>query len=105
MTTRLEPDLIYHPREMGGLHPIGEEPPQDAEWTERLGPRSQEVLDEIRRLAETGQLQQYLPKSDALPVFALGFVGGAIGARLLKGATGLVVAGGVAYWAWQRLGK
>jgi hypothetical protein len=87
---------------MSGLHVIGEEP-QDVEWTDTVTARSQEILDEIKRLAASGQLDQYLPRDNALPIFALGFVGGAIGARLLKGTVGLTVSAGVAYWAWSRL--
>lgn len=42
-------------------------------------------------------------KVDPLPIFVLGLAGGALGMRLFKTGMGLVVAGGLAYWAFTKL--
>jgi hypothetical protein len=44
-------------------------------------------------------------KNKAIPYFVLGLVGGAIGAKVLKGALGVAVAGGLGWWAYSSLTK
>lgn len=39
----------------------------------------------------------------ALPAFVLGLVGGAIGAKVLKGTVGVVVGGAAGLWAYDKL--
>jgi len=92
-----KPDQVLAPYGMSGREA------EEVEWTDAVAAHSQEILDEIQKLAAAGQLDQYLPSDNALPIFALGFVGGALGSRLLKGTAGVVVGVGVAYWAWSRL--
>lgn len=57
------------------------------------------VLQEAADAYEKGRL----PPGSILPVFALGVVGGAVGSKVLKGWTGLLVGGGVAWWAYKSL--
>lgn len=39
----------------------------------------------------------------ALPAFVLGVVGGAVGGKVLKGTTGMIVGGLAALWAYDQL--
>lgn len=60
------------------------------------------LIDAIRRAQAEGKID--LGGSvDALPVFLLGVVGGAVGVRVLKGALGFAVAAGAGWWAWSKL--
>lgn len=59
----------------------------------------------LQDLVASGTLDDLLPmaRSNPVAVFALGAVGGALGARYLKGTLGFVAGAGLAYWAWQEL--
>ena len=63
------------------------------------------LVDVDRMWREIQKLKFEMPKSNALPVLALGFVGGAIGAKLLKGTVGILIGGAVAFWAWNEFSK
>ncbi len=41
----------------------------------------------------------------ALPAFVLGFVGGAVGAKMLKGTVGVALGVGAAWWAYNKLNE
>jgi len=61
---------------------------------------ARQAIDAVRRAHAEGRLNL---GPDALPIFLLGIVGGAIGVRFVKGTLGLAVAAGLGYWAWTQL--
>ena len=65
--------------------------------------RPEEVIRDIEKMLKDGVIQLPTRAKDALPIFALGFVGGALGAKLLKGTVGIAIGAGVGYWAYTQL--
>ncbi len=63
--------------------------------------RPEEVIRYLEELAEKGELD--IPKMNPIPIFVAGLVGGAIGGKVLKGTLGLVLGGGLAFWAYKEL--
>jgi hypothetical protein len=55
----------------------------------------------IEELVQQGKVK--LGGSDAVPVFVLGFVGGALGSNVLKGTFGTIAGIGLAWWAYNQL--
>lgn len=55
----------------------------------------------IEELVQQGKVK--LGGGDAVPVFILGFVGGALGANMLKGTFGTIAGLGLAWWAYKQL--
>jgi hypothetical protein len=84
----ITPEIVYDPLEENT--PMGA--PEDYET---------EALRALRKLYYAGELPGLTPK--AFPVFAMGVVGGVVGAKLLKGTLGLAIGAGLAYYAWSSL--
>jgi hypothetical protein len=66
---------------------------------------ARKLASELERLIDTGDFDRIVPVATTNPVaiFALGVVGGVLGARFLKGTTGMVVGAGLAWWGWNEL--